>query len=67
MPKVEIMTEVCKSCEYCVITCPKKVLKVGEKNNSKGYHFVVAENEDECISCKMCAIVCPDAAIKLYK
>jgi len=67
MPKVEIRSESCKACEYCIVTCPKKVLAIGAANNSKGYHYVVPANPDACIGCKLCAIVCPDAAIEVYK
>ena len=58
MPKVEIRSESCKACEYCIVTCPKKVLAIGAANNSKGYHYVVPANPDACIGCKLCAIVC---------
>ena len=39
MPKgrVEIYAEACKSCLYCVNTCPKKVLGTTSAVNSKGY------------------------------
>jgi len=67
MPKVEIKAESCKSCEYCVVTCPKDVLAIGKDNNTKGYHYAVAVNPDACIACKMCAIICPDAAIEVFK
>lgn len=66
MPKVEIRSESCKSCGYCVKFCPKKVLAVGDRVNSKGYEYVKSVNDD-CIACKMCAVICPDAAIEVYK
>lgn len=65
--RVEIFTEACKSCLYCVNTCPKKVLGTTDATNSKGYQFVVPVNQDECIGCAMCAKICPDAAITVYK
>lgn len=67
MPKVEIYTELCKSCLYCVNTCPKKVLATTNAVNAKGYQYVVAVNPDDCIGCGMCATICPDAAIEVYK
>ena len=30
MARIEITTEACKSCSYCVISCPKKCLEIGE-------------------------------------
>ncbi|GHV36884.1 hypothetical protein FACS1894187_12340 [Synergistales bacterium] len=67
MPKVEIASESCKSCGYCVRFCPKEVLSVGERVNSKGYEYVVPRNIDACVACKMCAVMCPEAAIEIYK
>lgn len=67
MAKVEIRSESCKSCGYCVKFCPKGVLAVGDKVNSKGYEYVAAVNMDACIACCMCARMCPDAAIEVYK
>lgn len=66
MPKVEIRSESCKSCGYCVKFCPKKVLAIGSYVNSKGYETVHVIN-DQCIGCKFCAVICPDAAIEVYK
>lgn len=66
MPKVEIRSESCKSCGYCVKFCAKKVLVIGDKVNSKGYEFACVSN-DECTGCKMCAVICPDAAIEVHK
>lgn len=65
--KVEINTEACKSCQYCVISCPKHVLAVGETVNSKGYPFVVVASPEDCIGCAMCAQICPDAAIEVWR
>lgn len=67
MAKVTIRTESCKSCQYCIKFCPKDVLEIGEKVNSKGYEYVVVKNEEACIACCMCARMCPDAAIEVYK
>ncbi len=67
MAKVEIRPESCKSCQYCIKYCPKGVLAVGDKVNSKGYEYVVPVNQEACIACCMCARICPDAAIEVYK
>lgn len=64
---VEIYTEACKSCLYCINTCPKKVLGTTNAVNSKGYRYAVAVNPDECVGCAMCAAICPDAAITVYR
>ncbi len=65
--KVEINTEACKSCLYCVNTCPKKVLGTTGSVNSKGYEYVDVVNPDACIGCAMCAAICPDAVITVYR
>jgi 2-oxoglutarate ferredoxin oxidoreductase subunit delta len=65
--KVEVYSEACKSCLYCVNTCPKKVLGTTDAVNSKGYQYVVPVNPDDCIGCAMCATICPDAAISVYR
>ena len=67
MPKVEIKSESCKACMFCVSVCPKKVLEEGKKVNTKGYQYIVPVNLDACIGCKMCAEMCPEAAIEVYK
>lgn len=64
---VEIYTEACKSCLYCVKTCPQKVLGTTDAVNSKGYQYAVPVNPDACIGCAMCATICPDAAITVYR
>lgn len=67
MPKVEVESERCKSCGICLTVCPKKVLRIGSRANSKGYYFVEAAQPDQCIGCALCGLVCPDIALKIYK
>ncbi|HML34878.1 4Fe-4S dicluster domain-containing protein [Sporomusa sphaeroides] len=67
MPKIHIFGEKCKSCGLCIEVCPKKVLAVGDKANSKGYYTIIAAEEDKCVSCALCALMCPDIALEVYK
>ena len=67
MAKIEIIAERCKSCQYCIKFCPKGVLAVGEKLNSKGYEYVVPVHMEACIGCCQCARICPDGAVEVYK
>ena len=67
MAKVQIVAERCKSCGYCIKFCPKHVLAIGDKVNSKGYEYVVPVNPDDCIGCAMCGMMCPDCVITVEK
>ena len=65
--RVEIYANACKSCRYCINTCPNKVLGITEATNASGYQYVQALEPDKCVGCGMCARICPDAAISVYK
>ena len=67
MARIEIMTEACKSCSYCVITCPKKCIEIGSDVNSMGYLYANFANAEDCIGCAMCAQICPESAIEIWK
>lgn len=67
MSKVEIRTESCKSCLYCVKFCPKGVLETGTEVNQKGYPYVHVKKPDDCVGCGICGLMCPDAAIEVYR
>jgi 2-oxoglutarate ferredoxin oxidoreductase subunit delta len=67
MGKVIITADMCKSCQYCVRYCPRKVLEIGNELNRFGYKSVVAAHEENCIGCGMCAYMCPEAAIEVLK
>lgn len=67
MPEIKVIEERCKSCGYCMKFCPKGVIGVGSKVNSKGYEFVTPINLQACIGCCICARICPDGAIEVYR
>lgn len=67
MPRIEVIPELCKSCRFCINVCPRKIIKLSDKTNPRGYRFVEQMTSDMCTGCKMCALVCPDAAIEVYK
>ena len=65
--KVIVNEERCKSCGLCVNICPKHVLRISDKINSKGYYPVELFDNENCISCGFCYFVCPDMAIAEVK
>lgn len=67
MARIEIQSESCKSCKYCIKFCPKGVLALGSEVNSKGYEYAVALKMEDCTGCSICARMCPDIAIEVYK
>jgi 2-oxoisovalerate ferredoxin oxidoreductase delta subunit len=56
-PKINILE--CKACGRCVVACPKGVLKMGDKLNQRGYHYVEYSGEG-CIGCGNCYYTCPE-------
>ena len=69
MPKgiVHIDTAQCKGCELCVQVCPKSVLAMSKKMNSKGFYPVEAVNSADCTGCTLCATICPDIVIRVER
>lgn len=67
MPVIKIAEEYCKECGLCVEACPKKILRISERLNVKGYKVVEQTEPDKCVGCAACAKVCPDAVISVYK
>jgi 2-oxoglutarate ferredoxin oxidoreductase subunit delta len=66
--KLHIDKERCKSCEYCVYYCPKKVLSIDKKEFTKtGYNPVqLIESEvKKCNLCGTCYTVCPDYVFEI--
>jgi 2-oxoglutarate ferredoxin oxidoreductase subunit delta len=64
--KIIIDTERCKGCTLCITVCPRNVITLSEKSNSKGYFPAQATNPG-CTGCANCAIVCPDCAIEVSR
>ena len=67
LEKLKISAERCKGCELCIPFCPKKILYMSDKLNSKGYRIIAITSQDECTSCQMCAIMCPDVVFEVWR
>ena len=66
-PYPEIRVIECKACGRCVVACPKQVLKLSDKLNERGYHYVEYAGEG-CIGCGSCFYMCPEPhAIRIHK
>ena len=62
--------DLCKSCQLCILVCPKKIIKIKSTTlNRQGYNPAYVSDEDQavCISCALCARMCPDAVIDVFK
>ncbi len=55
----------CKGCGLCVAVCPKNVLDVSDKVNTKGYFPAFQARPEDCVFCATCCVMCPDAAITI--
>lgn len=58
-PFPELIALECKACGRCVAACPKKVLKMGNKLNERGYYYVEYQGEG-CTGCANCYYTCPE-------
>jgi len=57
--------ESCKGCELCKTFCPKGIIVMAEKLNSKGFHPATVVEREKCNGCTLCAMMCPDLAIEI--
>ncbi len=65
--KWKIDTDRCKGCGLCVNVCPKSVLAISSKVNTKGYFPVYQAHPEKCVQCTTCCIMCPDVAITIVE
>ena len=55
----------CKGCSLCTSVCPKEVLEISDKVNTKGYFPAYQARPEDCITCARCCTICPDVAITI--
>ena len=67
LPRMEVISFLCKGCGLCVANCPRKCIEIGEKFNELGYKHANYKGEG-CIGCATCFYCCPEpGAIIVYK
>lgn len=64
MKQLVLHAERCKSCSFCIRTCPKDALSMSGKLNKSGYEYVQVDNQ-KCICCGSCYVVCPDIVFEI--
>lgn len=67
MPRITIDAEGCKSCGLCIEFCPRKVITISPKLNSRGHHPALNTMPENCIGCSICATMCPDVCIEVFR
>ena len=67
MYELKIRYDWCKSCGYCIASCPREVLEFGDELNARGVHPVVAVHPEQCNGCRTCVVMCPDVVIEVFK
>lgn len=60
---IQVISERCKGCGFCVEYCPRDVLDLAADFNSKGYHPPYPKNVEDCTTCRLCETLCPEFAI----
>ncbi len=60
---VHIIDDRCKGCGFCVTFCPRNLLSMSTRTNSKGYRLPEVIDDLHCTNCGLCALLCPDFAI----
>ncbi|MBI4230067.1 MAG: ferredoxin family protein, partial [Planctomycetes bacterium] len=57
--EVVIIPERCKGCQWCIEFCPRKVLTLSKRFNTKGYYPPEVVRHGACVDCRLCELLCP--------
>jgi len=66
-PKISFREDRCKGCGLCVLSCPRKLIRVGDRLNNQGYPVAEITDMEKCNSCALCAEMCPDVVIEVWR
>lgn len=64
MATLNLEAERCKSCEFCMVECPKGAIGMSKELNGSGYNFAEVDM-GKCNCCGICYIVCPDGVFEI--
>ncbi len=64
---VRVDSERCKGCELCVDACPRDLIIMSKRLNTKGYCVPDNHSDERCVGCCQCVDMCPEAAIEIDK
>ena len=67
MAKITMYEDRCKGCGLCALPCPKKIMRLSDRINVRGYHPSECVDMEQCIGCAFCARMCPDCVIEVEK
>ncbi len=65
--RVDFIEDRCKGCGICVQVCPRKIITMLERRNSRGHRLAGVERMQDCTGCAICAEMCPDSVIEVYR
>jgi len=63
--QVQVLKDRCKGCRFCIEFCPRHTLRESSEFNSKGYHPIYADSNNDCLDCGLCEMLCPEFAISV--
>ena len=67
LPWVDVLSRLCKGCDFCVQACPPAVLGFSADINERGYRYSYYLG-DGCTGCGICFYNCPEpGAIVVYR
>ena len=64
---ITIDRELCKGCQYCVLSCPQGVIEIDREFNIGGFFPAKTVNLEQCTGCALCAETCPEIAIEVWR